>query len=1255
MDAQPIVAQDRFYVFGFYDGINYTKTIAYSNDLSLLRSSTFIPTSEPSLIPSSNPTNYPTNSPTNAYEDTLRKWTSSQDIIPINTSVSGSSNNLDNAFMFAQYVPDIDDGDSIFIWGGKNLNSQNIYKYSISTDIIELYDTLPYATYAYSKNSFYINDEIYWLDANNMYFQKYNITNKTYTLLNDYSGEMNRSCMCQDPRSVNDENFENVVYFVDGGSISFYYINMSDSNNTFELIETAYTSFVVAHWRNFPNCIAFLSDDNIPYMYQAGYSFLWKRINLNDVAITDGSATGWTNSPQNMGPDWDCIDGSTFVWNGDLHGLVYYGRKLYSVGSLNTLTNRINNIIGVIDVTDDNGNCSMNTPLFYPSDGFNTRSEYGIRLVIAQNRIFAFGFYDEDTNTIGGIAYSNDLSILKMNTPSPTFNPTDNPTTTNPPSLDPTIMPSMPSMAPSNQPTTFAPTASPIDLNDSFISRLGITLESGLYDWNSINSSDKLQSGIINGLKDASIIVRFDLNSRQDFNCYIIQVSGSSEQLRRRIQEDNSTAGGDEVYATYIIFRVIFFEETTMLNWQNDIDLILEILPEYILLNWNISDTVDSSQVISNVTLVFIETETTGESLYTTTEANDDTKDDDKDAIAELNGVYYNVILFVGSIYLCLAIFGQLDAKVFRKNDTFAVWTIFVAALYTFDFISDIMMVLQIWIVENITLNEISQFDSSVVLPLLLCILSIVFIIIPVCASFIQLQKEIKNWVNDVDTRKIVPVWIQQHVKFLYLLCVISGNAFIAVGLCNSNLFGLFLFDLGLNKRQLAVYKNKRIFSIVLLENFPQLIIQLLYSISSETVTYVTISATLFSLTSIILSIMEYCTKQVLLDDEMVCVIKLNVISDQLGNLRSSEFRRLQNTRRAIEHEISKLINAHLKTIELLRPVQLKDGLNLCFYIRSKFDNTQNIIQIIRKESNNGHLAQAFFRVWKQFDGVISEPTIGHIETKLLSSIKDIENNNDNPSNLAAMIAIDSKPTNPNANSNVNKNANKTDTMVKETDIRTDDMLPVDAGNLDGKGKSNSSKNKRNLYLKMQVSESASTGMGKAVAMAQIELEEQMTTQGGGERTHQLEGKQNKEGEAKVDESEFEFELEPVASMKGFVYILDNSKGKSNWDKIGDIKSCTISLYPKSSKSARFASPNGSLTLTTVQIDGSTVVTYIFEFNGSELTSKEDKAWRVVVQQPNGTVATLAVRFLQEKDCKLFENSYKFIMENETHENSNQI
>lgn len=173
----------RIYVFGS-DG---HRTIAYSNDLSSLSSETDAPTppslnptdnptlkpslmpslnpsvqpsNNPSVIPSSMPTNYPTYSPTNIDEDTLRHWFISEATLDVQS--------VSNTFMFAEYVESIDDGDSIFIWGGVNNGDGSIYKYNtyiyISTDSAEIYDVLRYLTYAYSKNSFHIDDEIYWLD-----------------------------------------------------------------------------------------------------------------------------------------------------------------------------------------------------------------------------------------------------------------------------------------------------------------------------------------------------------------------------------------------------------------------------------------------------------------------------------------------------------------------------------------------------------------------------------------------------------------------------------------------------------------------------------------------------------------------------------------------------------------------------------------------------------------------------------------------------------------------------------------------------------------------------------------------------------------------------------------------------------------------------------------------------------------------------------------------------------------------------------
>ena len=59
-----------------------------------------------------------------------------------------------------------------------------------------------------------------------------------------------------------------------------------------------------------------------------------------------------------------------------------------------------------------------------------------------------------------------------------------------------------------------------------------------------------------------------------------------------------------------------------------------------------------------------------------------------------------------------------------------------------------------------------------------------------------------------------------------------------------------------------------------------------------------------------------------------------------------------------------------------------------------------------------------------------------------------------------------------------------------------------------------------------------------------------------------------------------------VCQIGGYVYMLENNK----WNKIGDVNTCTISMFAKSR-----SLPNGSMKLTTVQADGSVIDTHKFE------------------------------------------------------------
>ena len=65
--------------------------------------------------------------------------------------------------------------------------------------------------------------------------------------------------------------------------------------------------------------------------------------------------------------------------------------------------------------------------------------------------------------------------------------------------------------------------------------------------------------------------------------------------------------------------------------------------------------------------------------------------------------------------------------------------------------------------------------------------------------------------------------------KKLIILTGICGSAYAAVELCNSRAFGLGIFNMGLTEMHLRAFHSTRIYSTIMCENIPQLIIQLWY------------------------------------------------------------------------------------------------------------------------------------------------------------------------------------------------------------------------------------------------------------------------------------------------------------------------------------------------------------------------------------------------------------------------------------------
>ena len=123
----------------------------------------------------------------------------------------------------------------------------------------------------------------------------------------------------------------------------------------------------------------------------------------------------------------------------------------------------------------------------------------------------------------------------------------------------------------------------------------------------------------------------------------------------------------------------------------------------------------------------------------------------------------------------------------------------------------------------------VSSFSTHSALYLVLFVASVCFIIIPLIFNVFQLNGEIKCWTKNQNSD--VYTWIKTRFKFIYLLTFVSGSCFSMISLCNSYMFQLQIFCMGLSKNQLAVFRNKRIFSIVLLEVKTYIYVYLHYNI----------------------------------------------------------------------------------------------------------------------------------------------------------------------------------------------------------------------------------------------------------------------------------------------------------------------------------------------------------------------------------------------------------------------------------------
>merc|ERR1712154_465335 len=101
-------------------------------------------------------------------------------------------------------------------------------------------------------------------------------------------------------------------------------------------------------------------------------------------------------------------------------------------------------------------------------------------------------------------------------------------------------------------------------------------------------------------------------------------------------------------------------------------------------------------------------------------------------------------------------------------------------------------------------------------------------------------------------------------------------GGYTAVEIANCNAFQLDVFKMGLTEQQRIKYSTKRVYGVILLENLPQLVIQIWYT-SRFSVEFVPIFSIVFSFVAIILTVLTLFTQRQILRNQQFVKIAFDV------------------------------------------------------------------------------------------------------------------------------------------------------------------------------------------------------------------------------------------------------------------------------------------------------------------------------------------------------------------------------------------
>ena len=385
----------------------------------------------------------------------------------------------------------------------------------------------------------------------------------------------------------------------------------------------------------------------------------------------------------------------------------------------------------------------------------------------------------------------------------------------------------------------------------------------------------------------------------------------------------------------------------------------------------------------------------------------------------ELVGQYFVIAMIVAAVIVVLAV--KLWSMWYRGSDEANYSSIWLFFQTIGDVISDVLFAVILYLQ-----NEIMLFSAAAACTSLAYIIS--------CIIGIYWME---RWRNRQEMTGRLNKYLSQYDSIFVVLIVIC-DFYAAIELLRSKLFHFDVFNLPLKKKEYFVLKNIKFINIVVLENIPQFIIQIIYVVTTDKnkITPIVFLSMAFSVLSILLLVMseisrlcQLCRpKQTKYSDKILIGSCLTIKSPLLRQHHAFSNKKIESCILDVfEHSKNVRISNLFTRSDISVDIE-------CFYINQSIRSLQMMkayfeITILAYDSNVEELFRQYLNQLgdaKNANNILLRQALTsvlHIRGKKLTvSISDVNTNLSSNSNTQ-MIMIHSSAISPRASNGVDVGA----------------------------------------------------------------------------------------------------------------------------------------------------------------------------------------------------------------------------------------